>query len=421
MSGAAARMQDDEDDIPLRPASGNGRQHDSAEEPEERDPQQPLGNRFGEYVIVDTDDQLRPLKEEREGSLSEDEEGDETFLERRRAGERSGQDHAEERRASSPEQRANTRRSSRQRARDARDRNIAYTRDLEKQLQDLREQVSGIAPRLDAHDHARMSDYIAGLGGNIETQQAIATAARAALISAMENGDHQGVADAMDRRDAAVREEARLSGLKEKAEADFQRARAADDSGDGRAVRHERGQPTDQRQSTTRQRLSPEASALSEDFFARHPWIDRTNLRDPETVELLALDRLVASRGIRPESQAYWDAVEDEMRRSPVLAYRLDDDDEDTRPSRQRGREHNGRSQQQPPARRGPMVGGGGERNGQQREASGGRVYLSPARREALIAAGVMDARGTIVDETKFKRTLKSYQDFDRENPPSRS
>lgn len=415
MSGAQARVaDDDEDDIPLR-SNGGGQQQRQGDDD---DGQQAGGGQYGGFQIIDTDDDLRPLKqdgEEREDSLSQENVDEGSLLDQRR--QRDGQDYADERRHMTSDQKARQRRSSRQRQRDARDRSQAYTRELEAQVLELRGLVQGITPRLDAHDRARMQDQVSALTGNIETQEAIAAAAKARMIDAMQNGDHQAVADAMDQRDAAVREGARLSSIKAQAEQNLRSVEAGDPGRQGQGQGQGQRQDNGQRPAP---RLSPDAERNSNSFFQRHGWINRSNLEDPETKELLALDRLVHARGYKAETPEYWDALEDEMRNSPVIGYRFDDDDD--RPAPRNGREQrdDGRRQQPAQQRRGPMVGGGAERPAQ-RGNNDNRVYLSPSRKDALIAANVMDSRGNVVDPAKFARVMKSYQDFDRDNPPSRA
>ncbi len=162
--------------------------------------------------------------------------------------------------------------------------------------------------------------------------------------------------------------------------------------------------------------LSPQARNRMEDFFEKHSWIDRTNARDPITAVVLGIDLLVANQGLRPESQEYWDTVEDMMAASPKLRPFMDDDRQDDPPPR---RDANGGRQQQAPIRRGPAVGGGSERGAGAPPARPGvqQVFLSPGRRQAMIAAGTLGSDGkTVQNREKFDRQMKQFAAYDAEN-----
>jgi hypothetical protein len=44
------------------------------------------------------------------------------------------------------------------------------------------------------------------------------------------------------------------------------------------------------------------------------------------------------------------------------------------------------------------------------------QVTISPARKEAMIQAGVIDSSGRPLDSKRFNRMIKQYSDYDRAN-----
>lgn len=366
-----------------------------------------------QYEIIETDDNGKPLRQaepRREGGLSTDETDDGTLLEQRQRDDETAK-HAEERRHMSADQRRDADRKRRDRQKNGRDRTIAERDELREKVDRLERQLSGVVPRIAAHDRARVQDTLTNYTQGIEAQDSIAAGARQRLAQAMTDQDGDAMAAALEMRDNAIAEKTRLTGEKKALEArvaDSDRA-GPDNQDDGRR------QPDDNRRAPPRPApLSPRANDRMEDFFDRHSWIDRTNANNPTTQAVLKIDALVASEGFRPESQEYWDAVEDMMAANPRLRPFLEDNRQDDPPPAR-----NTRQQAPAPQRRGPSVGGGSERGSAPPPARAGvtQVHLSPSRKAAMIASGTLSSDGrTVQNQDKFQRQMKSFAAYDAEN-----
>lgn len=177
------------------------------------------------------------------------------------------------------------------------------------------------------------------------------------------------------------------------------------------------GRQADDRQVDNRRVAAPpplnrEAQAYIADFQRRFPWFDGKN---PDEDSQLVLDQdLAVARRFRSDDPRYWDTLEDRMR--ALMPHRFEDN-ERPRPRNdggQRQQQTQERRQQVSPERRGPRAapsggGGGGGSGGRQ------RVVLTPERKEALIAGGILEQDGrTIRDQKKFAGIIRGYSDHDR-------
>lgn len=428
MSGAQARIpDDDDDDIAPPPARGGEdrggeRSEGAAPSPFVSSPGQGPKADDIQFEIIDTDDQGQPLRQSdrREGGLSADEVDEGTLLERqRREKDLETARHAEERRHMSPEQRREADRQRRERQKNGRDRTLSENAQLRAEVERLKNIVGGVVPRVAAHDRARIQDTLAGFNSGIEAQEAIAAGAKQRMAQAMTDQDGEAFAAAVEMRDNAIAEKTRLAGEKKALETKIAEVDRSSD-GDGRgATDRDAVRDGDGRRAAPRApQLSPQAAERMEDFFERHPWINRSDTSDPLTVAVLKIDMLVASEGIRPETQEYWDTVEDMMAANPRLRPMMEDAGRSEREPAPRNGARNGGTAPAP-LRRGPAVGGGSERGTAPPPARPGtvQVRLTPGRKQALVAAGVLGADGTTVqDQTKFRRMMKSYADYDAAN-----
>lgn len=420
MSGSATLDRDipdtDEDDIPLRPAKARTESEDYGGAPNNAPFSPAAGTPQGDdtqagaaYEPVFEDG---PQTQTREGGLSNEEQGDGTYLDnQRRADQEKTAKFAEERRNMSPEQRATAKRADRDRQKAARDRNLAENAELKNELQELRAFVNTLGGRVVHHDRARIEDTLRGYQTGIETQEQIANAAKNALAEAMTSQDGEAFARAMELRDSAVAERTRLSSLKAGLESEVARIDgAAGGGGNGQQQPTGGGAPAGG--------LSQKAQDNMNAFFAERPWLSR-NRANPETQIVLAIDNLVARQGLKPETAAYWEAVDQHMRISDGLKHRYqraqtDDGDGDDPPPPRRS------TQPAPAGRRGPPVGGGGERGGSQAPPArpgSTQVKLSEGRVEALKSVGALASDGrTVNDRPKFDRYMAQYAKYDRDN-----
>ena len=394
-----------------------------------------------EFDIIEGEDEQEP-----EGRLTQQEAGERPLLERQAAGRVYSRDEvqamsAEERRQlwrgmSRDEQKAN-RALNRARTKDQQHRGREETgmlrrqvADMSVQINELTRQVGGFAPRFTEFQKQQITNEIRNVDGLIAEENRKFEAARLQIKQALgdRDADPAEAADrlsrAMDDRDQAFLRRAQAMNRKAQLE-NLSKAPPQDGGrpGDDNAAVAER-QPERQQQQPEQLQLSPDAVERVEDFAAKYPWYDPQAFRNPkgdlDSKIVASLDSDVFARGFRPESEDYWEELEDLMRE--YLPHRFDDG---RAPAAQRnGRaapaaravNGNGRAQVAP-MRRGPPTGGGGE--GAQR---GNRIQvrMTNDRRDALIEAGVMDRSGTILNRDKYVRLMKAYGNQDRESAGAR-
>lgn len=411
---------EDGGDAPLIPAStslpegiANSREPPSTQLRDDRTP--PADEPFN---IIETDDNFVPLgpQQPSEPRLNEIDAGPRSLVERQ-AAEREAEQRGQRRAPRTPAER-------RQAAREGRDRTLQENQQLRRQIEELRSwretvepHLANLEPRLQEIDQARVADQVAQLDRGIAEQQGRATEARRRLSEAVIAQDGDAINAALELRDDAIMQQQRLS---------VQRNMLATGDPLGRTDQGQRQQQPDPRSAPQRQQqpapprpLSPRAQALANDFASQHDWM---GTRDPadenwafDRDTALRLDAEVTRQGYDPAGLEYWDELENRMRR--YLPHRF----ADAQPARRNGNGNgNGdgatqRSTLPPPERRGPMVPGGGDRA----PGAPGRndVLLSPARKAAMMDAGIIGRDGrTVEDKAKFRRMLKQYRDYDRAN-----
>lgn len=360
-----------------------------------------------EFDIIETDDDFKPLRQDREPAITADEAGDGTYLDRQQGDERSSR-----RKELTPEEKREQRRQTRQHRRESRDANIAENRYLKQQLAELAARLDGIEPRFSEFDQERQRTAILEIDRQITEATRAGEAARRQLSAALAAGDHDGIDAALTERDTATRSLANLELRKQVA----QTQTIVHPNGDGQQQQRQQPQPQQRRAPPP---PSPATQAFIDDFRGNFPWANLTDPGNPETRTILALDNALANEGYDAETPEYWDELEDRMARAPSLRHRFSDGRRQPDDVPPKG------AQQQPqrqaePARRGPPVSGASDRapaNG-----SNQKVYLSPGRKDALIRAGVLAGDGrTVQNREKFTRMMDQYAKYDRENGPQQA
>lgn len=351
-----------------------------------------------EIEIVDVDS-LQPVdisqsrtapQQGRDASLSEQDQGDGSYLDTQRAQSR-GEDKP----------------SRRQREKLHRDRNKQEIESLRLQNEELIRWRDSVEPRLSTIDQNRVRDTIANLDRAISDQTTVFQNAERQIVDAMtliaqgDEGAKQTLLAAMRARDSAVINGQQFQNQKRQLVAVSQRA-PADTNG--------QQQPQQQRQVQQPQQLAPVVQARVMDFADDHPWYD-PNGNDDDSRAVLRIDREVAADGFNPEGRDYWREIEDRMR--DELPHRYETK---TQPRQNgNGAQAQQRQEQPAPQRRGPMTGGAADRGPTTPGKS--QVFLDPERKNALILAGALDRDGrTVANKEKFARIVKGYQSYDREN-----
>lgn len=428
MAGAPALIVErDEDDgsvIQPGPENTNGLANIGEMAPPTDSRPGPRANeRDKQYEIVDADDAGRPIqgRQPTEAPLDDENAGDGTLLEQRR---RQQAEQTGEQRERQP--RRETRAQRHAREREGRDRTMAENARLRAQLEELRQQVNGLEPRLAEIDQGRVQERAANIDRQIQQQSELVNRAYQQFAEATTSGDQAAIRAAMEARDQAFLRSQQLAVEKNM----LLSGNPLGDPSLGRL----RGNQQEARQQgpAAPPPMSREVRERVEQFSEDHPWYrpdDRAPngaVRDLDTRIMLELDSAVANDGFDPRTPDYWEELED--RAKQYLPHRFQTSQRaasraplDAEPEERIGRSFGGNitpqgviAQPRQTERRGPPVAGGSDRG----PSSGPtRVYLSPGRKDALIQAGALERDGkTVANKEIFQRKMKYYEQYDRDN-----
>lgn len=435
MAGAQARELLSEDDAldgnePLLPAPGV-----QPTAPQQRQVREVATE--PEFVMVegeegdDQQDGADRGTQRQEGRLTEEEGGERTYLERQDRQQRQARSYTVEQiNGMSPEQqleawngmtredkKANGRlrrvvERTKRRDHEARRHeleSIVGTRDEKiKQLENEVAQLRTIAPRLNEMDTARRADELQRADQALANARAAQEAAENRLAEAVTAGDGEALKVALRARDtafiAAVRAENQKA-LLAKAQPQQQQPQR-DPAGDRQQQQRDVEQP-EQPQQRVPQAVLRRATEFRED----HDWIRASaegRPLDDDSRIAYALDLAVIEDGYDPNTEEYWEELEDRMRTH--LPHRF----ETTRRAAPRRQNGNGHAVT-PPAPRGPGSAAPSDRGTNAGKPRG--VYMSPGRKNEMMRIGVLDENGKVADSAKLQRYLRKFDEYDREHP----
>lgn len=163
-------------------------------------------------------------------------------------------------------------------------------------------------------------------------------------------------------------------------------------------------------------RIDPAIRAYAQSWLSENEWYDPKATNDKETQRVKRIDAQILREGFDPREEDYWDELTRRVKKA--LPHRFDgsedpddededeDDDEDNRPARRQVKV-NGKTPKE-----GKRKSGGPTFTTRGREVTlkPNQVAISPARKAAMIEAGVWD------DPAERQRYLKSFQRYDREH-----
>ena len=325
--------------------------------------------------------------------------------------------------AETPTQQRSRKALQRQSRREGRDRTMGEVEHLRTELQTLKDQLNGTATRLGDFDRQNHERTVAYLNGKIEASTNAAVAARRQMVEASTNGDHEGMAAALDARDKALQEATKLTAQRNL----MVSGNVFDDRlpADGIPAAAKRTAPAREAAPRQEQRqpqvtIAPAVRENVDDFVAEFPWYHPEDPNNAASQAVLAIDRSVAKDGYDPAGSEYWDEMRARMREELPQRYFAADGG-----GRQPARAANGADrEQQPrrpaaqPQRRGPSMAGPADSGaGQNRQ----KVALTKGSKDSLVEMGVIASDGrTVVDRPRFMRMLKQYSEVDAANGGSR-
>ncbi len=351
-----------------------------------------------EFVMVEVDEQNRPLNgsgAEAAGHDSEDddEDGEEVEEEEERLGH--AEDEDEGRRNESPDQKRDRRRKE-NRAKRIRNRVASEAKDrlLENQgrmLLGLQEQVAKLQGRSIQYDvnllHSQLSQ--------IEAQQSDAKAVMAKLVKA---NDGEGVAEITEMQ----------MNLRDQHRQISEQLRRAKGAGSKRGTDPEAADddvPAQQPRTSRTPAPDPEVVRRAQSWADKYKWANPRS-GDREEIEIIkAIDHTLYSEGFNPRSDDYWDELTERVKR------RLPHHFKKAAPNGggNGGRGMNGDSGSRP-AQGGPRMAPSSQSGAGSRPLGKNEVKVTPDRKAAMIAAGKWD------DPVKRNRMLAEYARYDREN-----
>lgn len=364
-----------------------------------------------EFEVIETDDQGKPFggeapapEERPEARLSQEESGTQPLI---RPNNQDGEQQP---------QRRETRSTRNARRREARDRTSQELQELRDRYDRLEARVgTQVEPRLLELGETQIRTQASRLDSMIQDADAAASNARRAIATAMQNTDNDALVLALDARDEALIRSTQLKNEKKQVDKVLEGFRSGGQDDPNRQVQRQPEQREQQRQ-TQPPPLPTRVRQYVQDFQQDHDWYNPQDNTDVDSQIVLAIDRAVAAEGFQPDSQDYWQEIDDRMREK--MPWRFQEDGQQQQRQQPARQQTNGRQTQQTPAqqqRRGPPTSGNSDRAAQ--GAGRKTVTISPMRKEAMIQAGAIDNGGRILDKPKYQRLLKSYDEFDRTNP----
>ena len=279
----------------------------------------------------------------------------------------------------------------RERQKAARDRSQQELKVLRDTVARLQEQVADVHPRLAEVDIDRQRARIADAERAIEYHAQRVKAAQQAMSSAVVSGDAEALNNALNVRDEAFI--SRQQAMAQKQAMLQSMPQQAQDQG-----------PRQPAPAPIPRAIQQRIEAFQQDF----DWYNPRDPRDLDSKIVLQLDNAIAAEGYEPGTDDYWDELRDRMAR--YLPHRF----ERERQSQQQQQQPR-QQQAAPQNRRGPMAAAPSERPAPKQQ-SAVAPELAKGRKDALVAAGVIDRDGRIYNQVKYDSYVKQFKKYDREN-----
>lgn len=245
---------------------------------------------------------------------------------------------------------------------------------LTNEVQELRRLNATLIQRVDSLEGGVAAQTVQQLDAQLAAAQQDVANAEAILAHAIEAGNGADASEALRLRDAAKEQEMLLRARKETA-----------------------GQP----RRTADAAPNPNVATFGRAWISQNPWYDpNPQTQDPVSIRTRQLDEALVREGYNPGTIEFWKELTNRVNAefaAPAAQPKKGKavTDEDTPTSK----------------RKGPPVAAAG---GAQTNVNGRReVYVTPARKQAMMEAGVWD------DPELRKKYLKAYRDYDNQQSAS--
>ena len=241
-----------------------------------------------------------------------------------------------------------------------RDLQKAAKENAQREIRALREQNDLLMRRMQAVEGNALTQNVNAIDQRLNEAISEAQQAERIVARAVEAGNGDDVVTAMRMRDEAKERAGQLYAAKQQVE----------------SAKTQMSQPT----------VDPRVTNLAQEWIKANPWYDPHG-RDEDSAITKAIDNQLVREGYDPASYEYWTALTERV------SARIGSSD--AAPSRDIGA----------PKRKAPPMGNTREHAPVSTKKE---VYVTPARKQAMIDAGVWD------DPTKRNQMLKAYQAYDR-------
>ena len=241
-----------------------------------------------------------------------------------------------------------------------RDLQKAAKENAQREIRALREQNDLLMRRMQAVEGNALTQNVNAIDQRLNEAISEAQQAERIVARAVEAGNGDDVVTAMRMRDEAKERAGQLYAAKQQVE----------------SAKTQMSQPT----------VDPRVTNLAQEWIKANPWYDPQG-RDEDSAITKAIDNQLVREGYDPASYEYWTALTERV------SARIGSSD--AAPSRDIGA----------PKRKAPPMGNTREHAPVSTKKE---VYVTPARKQAMIDAGVWD------DPTKRNQMLKAYQAYDR-------
>lgn len=353
-----------------------------------------------ELVIIETDDNGKPLPSAKDGAANDDpddkdqdDDADDPDHEDERVGHAEGEEDEHARRAGETDDEKRERRRRENKAKRIRNQAAARAKDriitqYGQTLLTMSEEIAQLKGQSIVHDANRLQQQLQ----TIEGQQVEAKAVMAQLIKAQDGG---GVADVTELQ-IQLREQHRyVTEQLNRTKVAAARVKAGEGDGRGASNPNKGGQPEP----------NPEIKSRAKEWARKNSWYN-PNTGDKEEAALVrAIDGVLEEEGFDPTTDEYWDELTERVKhrlphhfKKPAARSASDD----TR------RSSGARNSKGPQMTQASQTGG-------RRPLGRTEVRISPERKKAMIAAGAWD------DPDKRNRMLASYARYDKDNAAARS
>jgi hypothetical protein len=241
-----------------------------------------------------------------------------------------------------------------------RDLQKAAKENAQREIRILREQNDLLMRRMQAVEGNALDHNVNAIDQRLNEAISEAQQAERIVARAVEAGNGDDVVTAMRMRDEAKERAGQLYAAKQQVE----------------SAKTQMSQPT----------VDPRVTNLAQEWIKANPWYDPQG-RDEDSAITKAIDNQLVREGYDPANYEYWQALTERV------SARIGSSD--AAPSRDTGA----------PKRKAPPMGNTREHAPVSTKKE---VYVTPARKQAMIDAGVWD------DPTKRNQMLKAYQAYDR-------